>query len=185
MHAHVLGVRFSALAMRRADFRSFRSDRANSTRPLEQTIDCIGFGLYRCNLPRYFAEFPSQRVKVVFNDDLRRNAQKALGDIFSFLEVDLSAEINTSAELTVSGVPRITVLHWLLGHHNIFKDNLGPLLPEWARDATPKTKNANLQRQSITPAKSGQPSRNTLSRTWSNSETCSQSTPAAGAVERH
>lgn len=125
--------------------------KADASRPIDQRFNYVGLGLYHRNLSRYFAAFPADRIKVIFNDDLRRDAQKVVSEVFSFLDVDPSVMVNTDAELTVSGVPRVKALHRLLGRHNALKDTIGPLLPDWARDAARKLKNANLQRQSITP----------------------------------
>lgn len=124
---------------------------ADASRPTGQRINYIGSGLYYRNLSRYFSVFPSERIKVVFNDDLRLDAHQVVSELFSFLDVNPCARVNTEAELTVSGVPRVRMLHWLLGRHNPLKDTLGPLLPEWARNAARRLKNANLQRQSIRP----------------------------------
>jgi Sulfotransferase domain len=123
---------------------------ADASRTGDTRIDYIGFGLYHRNLSRYFAEFPAERIKVVFNEDLRRDAQRVVSDIFGFLGVDPTVRVSTEAELMVSGVPRVKLLHWLLGRHNLLKDTIGPWLPGWARDAARKLKNANLQRQSMT-----------------------------------
>jgi len=120
-------------------------------RPGEQRFDYIGHSLYFRNLSRYYGAFPADHIKVVFNEDLRRDPQKLLGEICTFLGVDPNVKLDTEAELTVSGVPRVPALHWLLGRHNPIRDSLGPLLPEWARDIARQLKNANLVRQTMTP----------------------------------
>jgi Sulfotransferase domain len=128
-----------------------RAIEADASRPVDQRIDYIGHSLYYRNLSRYFAVFPSERIKVVFNDDLRRDPQMVVSSIFSFLDVDPFVSIDTKARLTVSGIPRVRALHWLLGPQNPMKEWIGPMLPPWARNAARRLKNANLQRQSITP----------------------------------
>jgi hypothetical protein len=122
------------------------------SRPEGDRIDYVRDSLYFRNLSRYFAVFPASQIKVVFNDDLRRDPQKLVSDIFAFLGVDPSVKVDTQAELTVSGVPRNRTLHRLLARHNPIKDTILPVLPRWARDIGRRIKNANLQRQSMTPA---------------------------------
>lgn len=123
--------------------------------PLRSGVDCFDYrrdSLYYRNLSRYFAVFQARQIKVVFNDDLRRDPHGLISEICSFLGVDPSVKIDTNAELTVSGVPRVQALHWLLGRHNPIRDTIGPRLPNWARDLARRIKNANLERQSMTPA---------------------------------
>lgn len=121
------------------------------SRPGDRQFDYIGHSLYFRNLSRYYDAFPAEHIKVVFNEDLRRDPQQLLGEICVFLGVDPSVRIDTAAELTVSGVPRVPALHWLLGRHNLLRDSVGPLLPEWLRDIARRIKNANLVRQAMTP----------------------------------
>ena len=131
--------------------RFLKAIETDASRSIEQRADYISHSLYYRNLSRYFAVFPSERIKVVFNEDLLRDAQMVVSSIFSFLEVDPSVSVNTKAKLAVSGVPRVRALHWLLRPRGPIKEWIGPVLPAWTRNAARRLRNANLQRQSITP----------------------------------
>lgn len=123
----------------------------DETRPLERRLYYVQHGLYAQGLARFYDTFPAEQIKVVFNDDLRRDAPAVMQGLFSFLGVDPDVKVQTEAELMVSGVPKNKALHWLLGRHNFLKDNLGPLLPEKLRDMARSIKNANLERQKMSP----------------------------------
>ena len=129
----------------------FEAIEADKTRAEGQRFNYISNSLYHRNLSRYLEVFDSAQIKVVFNEDLKSDAPGVMASIFEFLGVDPLPAIDTEAKLTVSGAPKSEMLHWLLGQSNPIRNTLTPILPSWARDVARKIKNANLERQRLTP----------------------------------
>lgn len=118
-------------------------------RPEAEKWHYIDQGLYFEQLSRYFELFSSDQIKVVFNQDLKANGTAVLAEIFDFLNVDASPDIDMSARLTVSGEPRSEFVHWFLAGANPMRRYLGPILPTRLRAMARRLKNANLRRQKL------------------------------------
>lgn len=123
---------------------------AEPTRSREELASYIDPGLYHKHLTRYLAEFPWERLHLVFTDDLRAHPDDVMRDIFRFLGVDPSVEVDTSSDFTVSGRPRIKAVDTLMSNKNPLKRILGAWAPEWARKAVRRLRNSNLERLSMT-----------------------------------
>jgi hypothetical protein len=105
---------------------------------------------------RAFSEFVFQRMRkdepeASFLDAIKADPQKVVREVFSFLALDPDVPIDTDIELTVSGVPKVKGLHWLLAGKNPIKKALAPLLPKGLIKSLRRAKNANLERQFMTP----------------------------------
>lgn len=111
----------------------------------------IETGLYHRNLTRYLDFFDRSRLKVVFNEDLKMDRVRVVAEVFEFLGVDPTYDVDTDLELTASGVPKIKALHWLLGRNNPIRRTLIPLLPKGVTRIARRVRNANLDRQVMTP----------------------------------
>jgi hypothetical protein len=125
--------------------------KADPGRPDGRRIDYVATGLYYRHLSRFLSVFPGGQVKILFNEDLKSDPQKVVREVFSFLGIDPDVPIDTDIELTVSGVPKIKGLHWLLASKNPIKRALAPLLPKRFVKSLRRAKNANLERQFMTP----------------------------------
>ena len=125
--------------------------RTDPDRPDGQRINYIATGLYYRHLSRFLSVFPDDQIKVIFNEDLKADRQRVVREVFTFLGIDSDVPIDTDIELTVSGVPKVKGLHWLLAGKNPIKRALAPLLPKRLVKSLRRAKNVNLERQFITP----------------------------------
>lgn len=82
-------------------------------------------------------------VKVVINEELSKNPQESLKDIFKFLGVETNVEINTDTRYNLSGIPR-----WRFAHQVLFEGRsfMGPLR-RVARLFISKERRANISRK--------------------------------------
>ena len=129
-----------------------RAVQADNGRPAEHRFNYIGQGLYHRNLARYLALFDRDQMKVVLLDDLQTRPDDVVSEVFSFLEVDPSVQVDTTVTLTQSGVPRLRMIHWLLSDRNPVKRWLTPLVPERAQRSMRRVRSANLEKQTMSPA---------------------------------
>ena len=125
--------------------------RVDGARGLSEQVGYIENGLYYRNLSRYRTLFPGDQIKVIMLEDLEERPTDVMKDVFSFLEVDPSIEVDTSEKLTPSGVPRLRAMHWFLSDRNPIKRRLGPLIPKRAKKALRQVRVANLRRQTLSP----------------------------------
>ena len=65
----------------------------------------INKGYYSEQIERYFNEFPIENIKILLFDDIIQNTKECLEDIFRFLEVDDTFEVDFSRKLNASGIP--------------------------------------------------------------------------------
>lgn len=124
---------------------------ADAGRKAAERINYIENGLYYKQLSRYLSIFPAEQLKVVLNEDLKAKPKEVLQEVFTFLGVDPDADIDTDVQFTMSGIPKVKALHWLLHGKNPIKRVLYPLLPKRLVKSLRLAKNANLKRQFITP----------------------------------
>ncbi|MDR4507103.1 MAG: sulfotransferase domain-containing protein [Candidatus Brocadiaceae bacterium] len=87
--------------------------------------DYIGFGMYYNQIKAYLNEFPN--VKVYLFEDLK-NIRDLIKDIFKFLNVDHTIEVNTNIKANPSGIPKNKNLVKLLQKASSMKYILPPKL---------------------------------------------------------
>lgn len=146
-------------------FSEFTFQRLRSAEPEETFLAAVeadaerhpGFGyvhtgLYHQHLSRYLEHFDTDRLEVVFNEDLKSDRDAVVAEVFRFLGVDPDQPVDTELELTASGKPKVRALHWLLGRNNPIRRALVPLLPERLTRAARRVRNANLDRQVLSDA---------------------------------
>ncbi|MBT3417167.1 MAG: sulfotransferase [Flavobacteriales bacterium] len=63
-------------------------------------------GYYSVQLKRYYNIFPKENIKVYLFEDVVKNPNETLKDIFKFLNVDENIEVDTSKKSNVSGTPK-------------------------------------------------------------------------------
>ena len=74
----------------------------------------VGGARYAEPTAHFLGTFGRERVKILFFEDLARNPQATLREIFSFLDVDPDVPIDTSKILNRSGAPRSKAFAWAL-----------------------------------------------------------------------
>ncbi|MDB9516635.1 sulfotransferase [Roseofilum reptotaenium CS-1145] len=87
------------------------------------------FGFYGLQLQRYFERFDPKQIKVYLYEDLQKDAQNMIKDIFQFLEVDDTFTPNFSVRYNKSEVPKNRILHSFISNQNIVKSLIRPLIP--------------------------------------------------------
>lgn len=107
--------------------------------------DC---GFYYSQLKRYFDNFPQNQIKVYLYDDLQKDSQRLMQNIFAFLEVDSSFCPALSVKHNVSGVGKNKALHEFLLKTNPIKSILKPLVPGKLRT---QIKNRSLTKPKLLP----------------------------------
>jgi len=83
----------------------------------------VGQGFYYEQVIHYMNEFT--KVKVVLMDDINKNGNAVMDDIFDFLDVK-RIDIDTSTVHNKSGVPRNKFVEWL-----VFNDNFLKTIPRY------------------------------------------------------
>ncbi len=92
--------------------------------------DLIPEGYYAQNLRRFYDLFPHDNIKVLLSEDLRDDPASAMKEIFSFLGVDPSAEIDYSVEHNRSGIIKNRFYDRTIGSNSVIKKLMKRLLPE-------------------------------------------------------
>ena len=90
-------------------------------------------GYYHRQIEHYLTLFDRSQIRIYLFEDLKRDPQALLKDIFQFLGVDDSFVPDTSVRYNVSGMPRSRTLLRLIMRPNAIKTALKPLLPETLR----------------------------------------------------
>ena len=78
-------------------------------------------GLYSQQVQRYLDLFPREQVWVGIYDDFVEQPLSFVRDIFRFLDVDDGFEPHLGQKINASGIPKIPVIHMLLGQENLLR----------------------------------------------------------------
>jgi len=114
----------------------------------------LGRGFYHAQLRRYLELFDRERVMICFSEDLSRDPERLLRDVFRFLGVDDSFVPAASTRHNAAGVPRSKLLHaFLTGRHPVRRAvrSLKPYMPPEARQRLAGTLAHVRQRNFATP----------------------------------
>lgn len=111
-------------------------------------------GFYYQQLSRFYNIFDHSQIKVVLHDDLVRDVDQVLRDIFTFLGVDPDFKPDTSARPNVSGFPKSEFKHKLMKHlfmnSNPIKSVSRKLFPEkFRRHVMVTMREKNLEKRQI------------------------------------
>ena len=91
-------------------FSSFEDSINNESKRIEDNwsplYHYINKGYYSEQIERYFNEFPIGNIKILLFEDIIQNTKECLIDIFRFLQVDDTFEVDFSRKLNASGIPR-------------------------------------------------------------------------------
>jgi hypothetical protein len=88
---------------------------------------------YASRLRRYLETAPAGRVKILLFEDLRRDPQRVLREVWRFLEVDESFVPDTSEVHNASGRPRSKLVADLIAKPNVLASAARRLVPEASR----------------------------------------------------
>ena len=108
-------------------------------------------GRYAEQLQRFKERFANDQLHVILHEDLTRDPQGVLRDVFAFIGVDPSFELDVERRVNASGVPRSRVVHRLLTSLQPIREALTPVLPETVVDWANRLKNANLDKPGMKP----------------------------------
>ena len=109
-------------------------------------------GLYHQMLSRYFDRFPRHRIRVYLFDDLLRDPNGLLRDLFTFLDVDPTFVPDLSRRYGATGVVRNPVLRVLWRNSRVPRRLLRPVLPRRWRDAGFAWATRDLVKPPLAPA---------------------------------
>ena len=100
---------------------------------------------YASLLQPYLELFSLEDFFFVFQDDLKSHVNETCEEIFEFLEIESSIQINPSNSNPAS-MPRSRLLHRTLKHRSLFKDFIKPFMPaRTRRTLKSKVMRANLK----------------------------------------
>jgi hypothetical protein len=91
--------------------------------------DLIKEGFYFKNLSRFYDLFPASNIKVYLYEELNKNAEEVLKDIYRFLEVDDSFQADLSVRYNQSGIVKNKFLDWIYGTQGVAQKTIKALLP--------------------------------------------------------
>ena len=90
-------------------------------------------GYYHRHLSRYFELFPREQIRLFLYDDLVRDPESLLRDLFHFLGVDEGVTVDTSVRYNLSGIIANPVLRALWAGTNHPRAFIRPLVPRRLR----------------------------------------------------
>ena len=151
-YAHFLGRRRDGLE-KRSDFREVAA--AELARPLPDDVafgSYLGCGRYHHFLQGYFELFPRERIRVYLFEDLLRDADALLADLFEFLGVDPAFVVDTGERHGRTGEIENPALRFLWTRSVALRTALRPHLPSAFRDAAFPLFAPRLARPAVDPA---------------------------------
>jgi len=86
-------------------------------------------GFYYEQLSYYYKLFPKDQIHICLNDDLQKDAQQTIANIFKYLEVDPAFIPNTSERAGASGIPKSGFIYRFIKNPQI-KSILKPIVPK-------------------------------------------------------
>jgi hypothetical protein len=111
-------------------------------------------GFYHAQLRRYYDRFPRAQIRVWLYEELEREPERVLCEVFTFLGVDPTFVPDMSVKHKVAGTPRSRALHAVLTRPNPAKTLAKRLLPSHIRGrlyGSLMQKNIVSQRERLRP----------------------------------
>jgi len=106
---------------------------------------------YASLLRPYLELFPAESFYYVLQDDLKSRVNATCEEIFGFLGIESTMQLNT-LNSNLASMPRSRLLHRTLRQRSLFKEALKPLLPRRARrNLKSRMLQANLRETSYVP----------------------------------
>lgn len=95
--------------------------------------DLINEGRYHTHLSKYFELFPENQIKVILYDDLKKDQNAVMKEIYSFLGVNPNFVPDTDQQHNVSGIIKNKTMDLLIGQNSWVKERISQLSPELMR----------------------------------------------------
>jgi hypothetical protein len=92
-------------------------------------------GFYSRQLLRYFDCFAREQIEILLYEDLRRDPNLVLGQIFEFIQVDAGILPSVLRQYNVAGAPRNPIAAALIKASDPFRPMLESLIPDRVRHA--------------------------------------------------
>lgn len=122
------------------------SEKRSVYEAFRQSDQSVCWAPYYENIKRYFDVFDSERIKIILFDDLKKNGQSVVKELFQFLEVDDSYIPDFSVKHNVGGLPKSRVLSRVLKFNNKrLRIALAPYLPNSLLDLRQRLQRDNMQ----------------------------------------
>ncbi len=126
-----------------------------------QRPDLVREGFYFKNLSPFYEQFDPRKIKILFYEDLKKNVEGLLREIFTFLEVDPAfTPDNTHVVFNQSGHIKNKAVHRLIGANGMIINTLKKISPAVIRQAKKidfiqhgliKMRSRNLERPPLSP----------------------------------
>ena len=81
--------------------------------------DLVTEGFYYTHLKRYFDLFEREQIKVFLYEDLRKDSEHVMQELFGFIGVDPTFRPSLETEYNVSGKPKNPIIDKLIGSNSI------------------------------------------------------------------
>lgn len=91
--------------------------------------DLVQEGFYYTHLKRYFERFDRSQIKVFLYEDLRKDPEQLMKDLFAFIGVDPAFRPSLETEYNVSGKPKNPLVDALIGSNSILIRTAKALAP--------------------------------------------------------
>ncbi len=88
----------------------------------------VQIGFYSGQLKRYYDRFPAEQIKIYLFDDLVKNPDALMQDLFTFIGVDPTFKPDTEKHHNVSGAPKNATLYRLLKEKNPLRSAAATML---------------------------------------------------------
>ena len=109
-------------------------------------------GFYARQLRRFYAQFPAEQFKIFLYEDLEREPERVIREIYSFIGVDPGFRPDVSVRHNISGVPQNPLAHEayrFLKRSGPMKDVVKRFLPEPLRSRTKRRLLARLEANNL------------------------------------
>jgi len=103
-------------------------------------------GFYFEQIKRYLEYFPEQQIKIILQEDLKKDTGRVLREVFEFLDVDPNFEPEIGLEYNQGGQPKFALLNSILTRPSKFKQWIRPFLPRFLLNAVIALKHKNLSK---------------------------------------
>lgn len=107
--------------------------------------------LYAYNLKNYFKHFPASQIKIIFLDKLNKDLHGTMKDVFTFLGVDNTYQIQNTEQKNTYKKSRIKFLDPILGKNKKLSKVLSKAMPKSFKKKVLETMYVEGSKNRITP----------------------------------
>jgi hypothetical protein len=113
----------------------------------------VQIGFYYDQLKRYYDRFDSDQIKVFLYDDLVKDSNQLMRDLFDFIGVDAEFQPDTEKRHNVSGAPKNAAMYRLLKEKNPVRSAAAAVLKLFLPEAARQNLRSRLIKQNLTRPK--------------------------------